>query len=749
MKKLLAILCPVALGATIVACTTSKAEEAAPVEVNWSTVNLTVDSGPAMYRQTFTVTGDLRGVQRLAFNQFARGMHPANPEDTLIELFPGYYAIGSSRFAQATGNDTLVFEILTRGNLNSICYGPDGVHTVKADGTVGEVNLTRTDLLDNPDSYGLNGRSKMPKAADVYATNQGIYSADTAAVYDVVPSFKSVTLTGGVSDVNLSDIEYKALPAGVCDKPEAYRISIGEGKVVVEAPEALWKRIGMRIAHFFGTGERMLPDAVIVDYPDYEYRGLMLDVSRNFQTPEEIHRVLELMALYGLNTFHFHLTDDEGWRIEIKGLPELTEIGSVRGYTTADGTDPFLPQIYGRTPNGYFTQDEYIAILQHADSLGINVIPEIESPGHARAAIIAMEHRAARTGDDSWLLSQPGDSSVYTSAQAYHDNIMNPAMEGPYKLMNLVADELIDMHKRAGVPLKAIHIGGDEVPRNAWGGSSLVADLMAKEGLENEKEVHAYFVKKVRKNFADKGMKIAGWQEIATGHSDEYNAEVAPDVYAVNCWSTLPRPGQKLIPVQVGEGGYPVLLSNVESFYLDMCYNTHPMERGLTWGGTVDEYNALHGYPAIAAPGQNVLGLQGQVWAETIRGPENLEVMLLPKMLGLAERAWNGEKTYSDPQFQAVINEEMPKWDAAGYAYHVRQPGIRVADGRYVSVNSPYRDATVRVTFDGTNPDENSLVLPADSVLDIQAYSSRPSEIRARLWVNGHPSFVTVENLAE
>ncbi|MDE6436272.1 MAG: family 20 glycosylhydrolase [Muribaculaceae bacterium] len=750
MKKLLAILAPAALGAGVVACTTAHADEtAAPAVLNWETVNVMVDSVKPMSCQTFTLVGDLRGVQRVAYNQLGAHSHFVDPADTLIELFPGYWAIGSPKFAQANGNDTITFQLMSPGHYRQMAYQPDGVHLVMTDGRIIDIDINRKDILDNPDSYGFNGKSRMPSGADIFAINEGIYSTDTAGVYQVIPSFKSVTMGGGVSDVNLADIEFKTLPEGVSENPEAYRITVGEGKMVVEADQKLWEQIRRRLAHNFGTETRLMPDAVIVDYPDYGYRGVMIDIARNYQEPAEIHRILDLMALYNFNTLHFHLIDDEAWRLEIKGLPELTEIGAHRGYTTASGDDPFLPRTYGGKQNGFLTQDDYIAILKHADSLNIAVIPEVESPGHARAAVIAMNHRAKRTGDDSWLLREPNDTSVYTSAQDYHDNIMNPALPGPYKVMDIVADEIIDMHKRAGVPLKAIHIGGDEVPRGGWSGSQAVKDLMEREGFTHQDQVHAYFNRKVHEIFKQKGIKLSGWQEVGKGHSEEYNAELAPDTYSVNCWATNVRPGQPLIPVQVAEAGFPVILSNVERFYLDMTYNYHPAERGLSWGGCVDEFTSLGGYPAEMAPGVPVVGLQGQLFAETLREPATLEMNLLPKMLGLAERAWNGTPTYSIPAFQTVISEEMPKWDADGYAYHVRQPGIKVTDGKFVQVNSPYRESTVRVTFDGSNPDENSLALPVDSVLDITAYNAAPTEVRARLWVNGHPSLVTIEKIAE
>lgn len=244
---------------------------------------------------------------------------------------------------------------------------------------------------------------------------------------------------------------------------------------------------------------------------------------------------------------------------------------------------------------------------------------------------------------------------------------------------------------------------------------------------------------------AAKGVKTSGWQEIALGHPEDYNDIVVPDVYSVNCWSTLPRPGRGRVVEDVANAGYPVVLSNVDHFYMDMTYSYHPDERGLSWGGTVDEFGALAGYPAKLCPVDDarLLGVQGQVFSETIRNPENLETMILPKMLGLAERGWNPDSTYSDPEFHAVVLNQMPVWERRGYAYHVRQPGIKMIDGK-LYVNTPYPDATIRLTLDGSMPTEDSAVVKPGQPIDIPAGAS---VAKAILWVNGRPSPVSILRL--
>ncbi len=726
----------------------------APFEVHWNVENLEPDSLGRHYRQSIRMTGDLRGVERVAFNQFARKMTPTDAADTIIEIVPGYYAIGSPRFAAATGSDTLDFEIMTKGALYSIRYAPEGFHAVMADGRILPVKLVQADITADKSGYTSGKRDYMPYGDAIYARNEEI-AGGKAGVYDVVPSFKDVKLGSGASTVNLDEITFNEPSEPL--QAEEYRVTVGGGEVTVEADKALWPRLRMRLRQAFGTGVRQMPDAVITDSPSLQYRGLMIDIARNFQKPEELHRVLDMMAAYGLNVFHFHFSEDEAWRLEIKTLPELAEIGSRRGYTPgSDGS--FLPQIFGgdgnkdsgaTSNNGFISRDEYISLLRHADSLGIAVIPEIESPGHARAAIKAMEVRARRTGDDSWLLQEPGDTSVYTSAQSFHDNVMNPALEGPYKVINMVADEIADMHRAAGVPLKAIHIGGDEVPRGAWGGSPAVNALKEREGLEKDMEVHALFVKRLASDLAAKGIPTSGWQEIAWKHSEDFDAAVRPQVFSVNCWRTLSSQGNGKVVDEVAAAGYPVVLSNADHFYFDLCYSRHPYERGLTWAGTTDEFSSLSGYPSklCTLPGANVLGVQGQVWSETIRNSDHLEEMLFPKILGLAERAWNPDSTYSEPDFHAVILNEIPKWEAGGFAYHVRQPGVKVTDGRFVKINSPYPDAEIRLTFDGTEPTEESPAFKDGATVNLGEFAARPSQIRAKLWLNGRPSVTTILNL--
>lgn len=680
--------------------------------VEWSTLGNVKDSDrKPVYTQRFTVTGDT-DIDALGFNRFARKMTPLAEGDVITEIVPGYYTIQSPRFG--TGADTVIIDIETAGNLSSICYAAEGMHTIK-DGKAGPVVSSWADIIASPELWTpAGGQDPMPYGDTFYDRNEA-FAGGQMSFYSVVPSYKQVMMTREMPAPYKKTV-YREVPEGL-GRPGQWRAQISDGVITVEAAPADMALAKRRLAALDLKLGEPLPGGVIEDWPDFPYRGVMIDISRNYQTPAEMNRLLDLMAIYGLNVLHYHFADDEAWRLEIPGLPELTAVGSRRGYTT-DEAD-FMAQLFAGngnpddltgSANGYFTRDEFIAMLRHADSLGITVIPEVESPGHARAAIKAMENRFRNTGDDTYCLIDRADTSVYSSAQSFHDNVMNPVLPGPVKFMTHVAKELKKMYEDAGLKMPALHIGGDEVAKGAWTGSPVAKAYMDSVGMTNERLLHLKFVRELLDELIALDIPVSGWQEIAVGHDDAYNKAVLPYVYSVNCWSTIGR--NNSVTAQSARAGYPTVLSNVDHFYLDMCYSAHPLERGLNWGGYVDEFDALDGYPAElckvdADAFKNVIGVSGQLFSETIRSPQMIESFLLPKMLGLAERGWNADTTYNKADFNRVIGaREMPRWKRLGYNYHVAQPGIKVIDGN-VAMNTQY-DASlapeIRYTTDGTNP---------------------------------------------
>lgn len=581
----------ISLAATAIAC--GGAMATGPT-VQWETLGNSLNrEGAAVYHERYTITNVPGAFNRLAFCVAKHEMHPLNPLDTIIELLPGYYAVGSPRFSNIAPGDSVIVDIITHGRLRNAFNTPDGVHLVK-DGKPITTLSSRAPIIARREQWQTlpgDGRDPMIYGPEAYATNDSIRSSWHPGPYMQIPTPKSVNLTGGT--IKCPAVVTRAFAD---NRHDYYRVTIDGDTAVVytnsACPAAIKAMVERRLCESADNKGRV-PRGIIEDWADLPYRGLMLDIARNYTPLEHVKEIIALMSRYGLNVLHFHLGDDEGWRLEIPGIPELTEVGSRRGYATTDDV-PYLKGIYSgngnpddpaNPANGYITADEYVGLLKYARGLGIDIIPEFDSPGHSRAAIRAMEHRYRLTGDSTLRLIHDGDTSQYSTAQYFHDNLMNPALEGPYRFWGMVMDGIMELHRRAEVPLRAIHIGGDEVPEHAWDGSDIANKFMADNGLTHQRQLHAHFVERLARLAAERGIKIAGWQEIALNHSPEYDATVLPVVEAVNSWTNAGDQSSRM-----AKSGYPVVLSNVDYLYLDQTPSTHPEETGFTWGGIVDEF---------------------------------------------------------------------------------------------------------------------------------------------------------------
>lgn len=724
----------------------------AETSVTWSSKGTVTDSTGTHYTEQIVITGntDMAG---LAFNRFARRSEMTNPLDTLHEIVPGYYYITSAQFGQ--GLDTVIIEIDTKGWLVNRSYAPDGFHRVMKDGTTAPVTYTRAPIT-RPEQWRAGTRDLMPYGPQVYDFNASLADARVPGVYDIIPSFNKVELLpGGTSSDpvihTVIDPSY-----AVEDHPRYVEMELVDGTLTIKSANANAAKSAQRIFEakvLRPNNDKELPDARFVFDPDFEWRGMMIDIARNFQSPETLEDILNLMADNGLNKLHFHPVDDEAWRIELPSLPELTQVGSRRGWGKDENDHLFQiftgdgnPDNLSNSSNGYYTRDQFIHLLRTANDLGIDVITEIEMPGHARAARMAMERRAA-DGDPSYRLLHDGDTSKYTSAQSFHDNVMNPALESTYKFIETVIDDIVDIYKEAGVPMTGFHIGGDEVAKGAWDGSDIARRFMEENGIKDQHALHAYFVRRVAKMLKDRNIPMYGWQEIALDHGDAYDAEIAPLTGGVDCWSTIVKAGQTPVPVRSVSGGYPTLLSNVEHLYFDLSYSPHPEEPGLNWGGYVNEFTAFDAYadqicPVPEGAEGRVIGLNAHCFAETLRSADQLLMYLTPKIFGLAERAAHRDTTYTVPEFNRIIGDkELPalekQYAANGRGrVHLNQPGIKIIDG-LVYMNAPYSGGEIRYTTDGTEPDSSSTLYTAPF------NPGGATDIRARYYRNNTESVTT------
>jgi hexosaminidase len=523
----------------------------------------------------------------------------------------------------------------------------------------------------------------------------------------------------------------------------------------------------------------VLPVLHVVDAPRFGYRGFMLDVARNFHPKSAVLRTLDLMARYKLNVFHMHLTDDEGWRVEIAGLPELTTVGARRGHTLdskaflqpAFGSGPEVGRPYG---SGFYSRADYIEIVRYAAARHIEVIPEIEMPGHARAAIKAMEARA----DSQYRLSDPQDRSVYQSVQGYPDNVINPALESTYHFIERVVMDLGAMHREAGTPLRHIHMGGDEVPSGVWTGSPAVQKYMAALGVTNVDDLWYAFYFRVEQILRSQNLRPSGWEEIAVRKTRRdgrpvniVNPSFAERGWRAYVWNNVAGWGAEDLAYRLANGGYDVVLSPVTNYYFDLAWNQNPEEIGLDWGGYIDmqkpfEYIPFDYYrntrtdragnplPPGAFAGKDrltdfgkrhIVGIQGNLWSETLGGDGRLDYMFVPKVFGLAERAWAPDPAWATEQdsvkadslyredwsrlVNIVSTRELPRLDreVPELTYRIPTPGLKV-DGGNVRTSVELPGFTLRYTTDGNEPSVRSAVvrgpIPLRGTIRVAAFST-------------------------
>ena len=540
------------------------------------------------------------------------------------------------------------------------------------------------------------------------------------APFDMIPRVKSAVRQAGTTPADapaLIENPAKNVPAGW------YRITVDGGIRIQSGDEDGAFYAEVTLANLRRNAkDGIIPNGVIEDWPDFPYRGMMLDVSRNFTRKEDVLKLLDIFAHYKINYFHLHFTDDEGWRVAIDALPELTSYGAFRGIPTLqkDGsireTDALMPSYCITTDrdaassgNGFYSRADFIEILQYAWKRRIRVIPEFDMPGHSRAAIKAMEVRAARTGDASCLLSEPGDTSKYVSAQDYSDNAVNVALPTTYNFIEKIFDALISMYAEAGVPLEAIHVGGDEVPKGAWEGAPACRKLMQETGHTDINWLKDWFISHVLDIAEAKGVRIAGWQEAAQHLEPETLDRLKKNLAFTNFWAV--SRGRDVLCYQYANEGIPVVLSNSSNFYFDLAYNPDKNERGLSWAGFCDERRSFsflpyqmyrsvrwdnngrmrdisldgEGKPALTEEGRGFIkGVSGQLWSETIRNFDHVTYYLFPKAAGLAERGWNASPSWEgtlradDPAFTTdfdrffsiITDVEYPYYDSLGISYH-------------------------------------------------------------------------------
>jgi len=434
---------------------------------------------------------------------------------------------------------------------------------------------------------------------------------------------------------------------------EGYRLNVTSDAVTVEAktPTGLFYGLQTLTQLLFGdhTSGWSVPVVQIVDAPRFAYRGMHLDVGRHFFPVAFIKKYIDLLAMYKMNKFHWHLTDDQGWRIEIKKYPKLTEIGAYRQETVMGKNFERFDRPYigdGKPHGGFYTQEEVREVVAYARARYIDVIPEIEMPGHATAALAAYPEFACTDG--------PFD--VPTTWGIFED-VFCPKEE-TFQFLEDVLTEVIALF-----PSQYIHIGGDEVPKVRWQESEVAQEVISREGLADEDELQSYFIKRIESFLQAQGRRLIGWDEILEGG-------LAPDA-TVMSWRGMEG------GIEAAREGHDVIMTPTSHCYFDY-YQADPEQEPLAIRGLtpLEKVYSFEPVPEMlsAEDAEHILGAQGNVWTEYMATTDYVEYMVFPRMLALSEVVWSPADLRNWEDFVQRLPDHLRHLDALGVNY--RQPEV-------------------------------------------------------------------------
>jgi hexosaminidase len=563
---------------------------------------------------------------------------------------------------------------------------------------------------------------------------------------------------------------------------EAYELEIRFDGIELKAANKSGAFYGLiSLAQLYDLQSNTLPIGKVSDEPAMDFRGVHIDVSRNFRSMAFMLRLLDQMAYYKLNKLHLHLADDEGWRLEIESLPELTDVGAYRCWDNSE-MSCLSPQLAAGSQrdnpnNGYYSKAEYITLLQAAEARNIEVIPSLDMPGHSRAAIVSMEARfnhfiMLEQPDEAreYLLTEFEDPSEFRSIQHYNDNTLNPCLPATYRFVSEVLTQLNTMHQAAEVPLKRYHIGADETA-GAWTDSpACLALIEDNESLTSVEQLGPYFIERVANQVADLNIMPAAWSD-GLSHA---NPDALPAKVQANAWGTLYSGANNEIHGMVNKD-WDVVLSLPDVLYFDFPYAADPIEPGYYWGSRYTNTYQVFQFMPFNLPAhaeiwedkfglpyaskdevplhenKKIAGIQAQLWSETVRSDEKAEYMLYPRLLAVAERAWH-QSAWAEPYTQGtnydastnhidasqltlmktdwahftsvLVHKAMPQLVADGIMVRVPLPGGKIVDGK-LQMSSAFHGLTLE--FRGMQGDWTVYQAPVSIIGPVEIRATIPS----------------------
>lgn len=430
-------------------------------------------------------------------------------------------------------------------------------------------------------------------------------------------------------------------------KEEGYKLAVRKNNIEITAATSSGVFYGIQTLRqlLWNSKNNTLQGVDIIDVPRFKWRAFMLDEARYFKGKEQVKKLLDQMAMLKMNVFHWHLTDDQGWRIEIKKYPKLTEVGGFRNNTQTGGWNS--EERSGEPHGGYYTQDEIKEIIEYASQRQITIVPEIEMPGHASAAIAAYP----------WLgtIGELKEVPVVFGKLPDSYNVADPKV---YRFLEDVLSEVMNLF-----PGNTIHIGGDEVKFDAWKESSQVQNFMKEHDLKTPTDLQIYFTNKIS-NFIDgNGRRMMGWNEILGGNVHEW--QKAEDIESkeklaqsaiIHFWK-----GNIDMVTDAVTKGYDIVNSYHVFTYLDYDYGYTPIEKSYSFDPVPEGLDAKYH--------DKVMGLGCQMWSEWIPNVSDMDRMVFPRLAAYAEVGWTSKERKDFDTFISNLNTVLNQWKAEGINY--------------------------------------------------------------------------------
>lgn len=553
---------------------------------------------------------------------------------------------------------------------------------------------------------------------------------------------------------------------------ESYQLSVSDGGISISSADsagALYALQSLKQIFLISKLENTpLKFIEINDSPKFSYRGMLLDISRNFYGPDKIKQIIDYLSFFKINYLDFRLSDDEGWRLEIPGLEELVEVGSKRAYTK-DEFENLIP-MYGSGPDtnstgsGYLSRSDYVDILKYASERNISVIPQISVPSHMRSAIVSMNARYQKYMEmgnqveaEKYLLIDPDDKSEYYSAQGFTDNIMNICRESSFTFYEKVIDEIYLMYKDAGIEMAKFGVAADELPYGAWQKSPMCDKFMSENSISGDyNALYELMQRRIYNKISSYGATMTGWDDILLKLTEKNQSETQikdffkDDDILLFVWKNDWGEGRQDMIYKYANLGYKTIMSNSSAFYFDMVDDKDLDNIGLSWSGyanykdmwtvdVFDVFNDLYGVEKNNISREyiensvkldedkkdNIIGVQSQIWSETIRDEGILDYMFMPNIIVFSQKAWSHENSWmdisnNDSKREKIENEwnkfannigqrVLPMVDNifGGLAYDLPKPGGIIANDTLYA-NTVFPGLNIKYTLDGSNPEFSS-----------------------------------------